>query len=174
MCLSITQQGFCLEADFRGLPRSPDGLWTRAYGVSDDGRVVVGHGINDQNRRVAVRWVDGEIATLNSIPGSGSGSFAWDVSGDGSVVVGHGWQFSSNTGFRWQDGAVISIGSLGGSTTVANAVSSDGSIIVGRSTIPGAGGAAVRWENGELAYILGSCPDLATASETELYSRWLR
>lgn len=69
-----------------------------AYGVNDDGTVVVGYGTTDSGDAQAFRWVEDsdagvaanpQMEGLGSLRSDGTGiSRAWDVSADGSVVVG--------------------------------------------------------------------------------------
>ncbi len=149
---------FADGAQFVVLPQLVEGSSARPYGISSDGNVVVGWSIRD-NRRRAVRWVNGEVHEIQSVPGSGSGSFAWDVSGDGSVVVGHGWSFSANRAYRWEANEFTNIPTLGGGTTVANAVSDDGDVVVGYSSIVGGGLGAFRWQDGvteNIGYLAGA------------------
>ncbi|MPZ63303.1 MAG: hypothetical protein GEU93_18865 [Propionibacteriales bacterium] len=79
---------------------------------------------------------------LGHLPG-GSASFAGGVSGDGSVVVGRGDSSESiQRAFRWTAaGGLEDIGTLGGSGATAQAVSFDGTWIVGQS------GNGFRWNS---------------------------
>lgn len=125
-----------------------------AYGVSDDGAVVVGNsGTTAGNQLRAFRWSAGTgTITLGLIPGSNT-SWGRATSGDGSVVVGYGLGPSSREVFRWtaSDG-MVSLGING----EANDVSADGSTIVGNGQYTsGSGGGAFRWTASDGAVGLG-------------------
>jgi probable HAF family extracellular repeat protein len=121
-----------------------------ARGVSADGSVVVGYA-NDgaaSNAQRAFRWTQaGGMVSLGAING-GSASSARGVSADGRVVVGDtndGAAGNASRAFRWtQAGGMQTISQwlAAAGTTVApsfiansgNAVSSDGSVVVGSTT----------------------------------------
>lgn len=129
-----------------GLGKLPGSRASFAYGVSGDGSVVVGW-----SAWQAFRWMEADgMVGLGYLPG-GSNSSANAVSSNGKVVVGKCESASDTRAFRWTaaDGMVC-LGSLpvserimhiarslGGSlpredtNSVASAVSSDGSVIVG-------------------------------------------
>jgi len=87
-----------------------DGYDSWAYGVSDDGRVVVGQAENSLFWRRAFRWTAaGGMQDLGTLGGLESG--AYGVSADGSVVVGE----SGGRAFRWTAaGGMQDLGTLGG------------------------------------------------------------
>ena len=118
------------------LPAVPGGGTDSAYGVSDDGRVIVGI-----SGGTAVRWVDSVVEELPRPPES-SVYIARDVSSDGTVVVG---QYSPSSpvangaegAFIWREGE--------GTTTIpppvdpnaliqAQAVSGDGRVVFGTTS----------------------------------------
>jgi probable HAF family extracellular repeat protein len=116
-----------------------------AYGISDDGRVVIGRGTIEQGLQ-AMRWRDGTplgLGYLPTLPGNLPTSSAEAVSADGSVVV--GWSRSVNSpngaeAFRWTpQGGMEALGDLpeGPFQSWAYGVSADGNIVVGRATIQG-------------------------------------
>jgi probable HAF family extracellular repeat protein len=101
-----------------------------AYGVSEDGSVVVGtSGIMGSER--AFRWTKNE--GMQELSGLESRrSEAHDVSADGSVVV--GWFYNDEghyRAFRWANGVVEELGTLGGQQSLARAVSANGRFVVG-------------------------------------------
>lgn len=116
------------------------------YAVSDDGRVVVGVGRGSNGTR-AVRWVEGplpeELGILPTPAGFEPNSAAEAVSADGTVVA--GWSRSVNSpqgaeAFLWREGqGMIGLGDLDGGAfqSWAYGVSDDGSVVVGRASIPG-------------------------------------
>lgn len=112
-----------------------------ANGVSADGSVVVGYSGSSNGYR-AFRWTqtDGTMTSLGVLAG-GSSSFANGVNKDGSVVVGQSGSSNGNRAFRWtkRDGMITVEDWLRNSGVIvtsdftgsANAVSADGSVVVG-------------------------------------------
>jgi probable HAF family extracellular repeat protein len=149
-----------------GLGDLPGGtFWSMALGVSTDGSVVVGLGQSAASAgidaREAFRWTATEgMLPLGDLAGGVFHSVANAVSADGSVVVGN----SSSTGsiflpwteaFRWTEtGGMVGFGDLGGGQfeSKANAVSADGSVVVGTT------GEAFRWTAAEGMVGLGDLP----------------
>jgi len=100
-----------------------------AYGVSDDGRVIVGSSSGQ-----AFRWTgNGGLVPLGFLPG-GDQSAAFATSVDGSIVVGSSTSSAGVQAFRWTQatGMVGLGGSLGGvGAGQAHGVSADGTVVVG-------------------------------------------
>ncbi|MFO0948548.1 MAG: hypothetical protein U1D30_21930 [Planctomycetota bacterium] len=117
-----------------------------ASGVSADGSVVVGQSSSSFGYE-AFRWTQsGGMAGLGDLPGGNFSSIAMDVSGDGLSVVGYGTT-STIEAFYWREeiGMVnlqqwlINHGvanMTGWSLTSAQAISSDGTQIVGYGVNP--------------------------------------
>jgi len=128
-----------------------------AYGVSGDGRVVVGQ---QPFRGQAFRHVWGQpIERLGTL--GGAQSEAWDSSWDGSVVVGRAQDAQGNwRAFRWtaetgmQDLGVLFDTHWAG---VAAAVSADGTIVVGWTH--GFTTRAFRWQRAVGMQALRAFPD---------------
>ena len=121
-----------------------------AYGISDDGKCVVGSSESVHGKE-AFRWTVSEgIQGLGDFSGGKFHSEAYAVSADGSAIVGIGTSQTDVEPFRWtESGGVIALGHLSnGSFSTASGVSSDGSVVVGRSA-----GHAFRWDdvNGMIA-----------------------
>jgi probable HAF family extracellular repeat protein len=130
--------------------------------VSTDGRVIIGQARNGDRHRHAAAWVNGEIIDLGTLGGTSSDASA--VSADGIIIVGkaqHGdtGPLAGRThAVAWEVGpdgitTAIDLGTLGGTSSDASAVSADGIIIVGKAqhgdTGPLAGRThAVAWEVG--------------------------
>ena len=115
--------------------------WSFAYAVSADGTVIVGSGSNafavtfDKSTGASSAMVD-----LGSLGGALYASIAKGVSGDGSVIVGESYNGATYravaTQFNKADntvGKMIDLGSPSDDSqrSRANAVSADGSVIVG-------------------------------------------
>ncbi|MDO9637004.1 MAG: hypothetical protein Q7J44_00515 [Pseudotabrizicola sp.] len=114
---------------------------TTANAVSPDGSVVVGYSMVSDIKR-AYRWTETSMEALFG----GDHSEALGVNSDGTVIVGHystGWWVA----FRWVEGVGMqSLGSLGGYVrSQANAVTPDGSIVVGSAATPDDSTHAFRW-----------------------------
>jgi probable HAF family extracellular repeat protein len=139
-----------------GLGDFPDGSFnSRAHGVSADGNVVAGNGVKAGPVNEAFRWTaESGLVGLGDLPGGSVGSQAWGISADGNVIVGESAMGTTILGpnihaFRWTaaSNSMTDLGTLNqneGGGSIANAVSGDGSAVVGYSTwIPG--NQAFRW-----------------------------
>jgi probable HAF family extracellular repeat protein len=137
---------------------------TFAYGVSANGRYVVGSDSATAIGHAAVRWdlVTGEQLVLGRIAGSG-GSFsrAHAVSADGTVITGIATRDTvGSRAFRWTSSTGMqSIGDLPGGieNSYGFAVSADGAVIAGRGTSSG-GSEAFRWTQSGGMMGLGELP----------------
>lgn len=127
-----------------GIGGQSDASISSSWGMSRDGRHVVGLGWVDAGTAHAVRWDEGAgLSDIGSTVADRS-SRANAVSNDGRVVA--GWQ-DGVTGFRqgavWIDGVQTLItDSDGFEVSEAGAVSGDGAWVVGNGA---AGGEAWRW-----------------------------
>jgi probable HAF family extracellular repeat protein len=113
-----------------------------AWGMSGDGRVVVG---GSGSR--AFRWTAADgMQDLGVLPGM-IRSWANGVSGDGRIVIGASETNTERRAFRWTAGrGMESLGVLpGGNSSNAWAASSDGGIVVGLSA-SSSGNRAVVWD----------------------------
>ncbi|MFM9995597.1 MAG: PEP-CTERM sorting domain-containing protein [Phycisphaerales bacterium] len=123
------------------------GLGFNGYGfaVSDDGQVIAGsEGFPGPEE--AYRWTPGSgMQELGYLNAGNNSSSAWAASADGSVIVGRSGVTSGPAqfeAFRWtQGGGMQGLGFLSGHTSSwAQGVSTDGTVVVGRSvTWPGGG-----------------------------------
>jgi uncharacterized membrane protein len=150
-------------AAFRGLGDLPGGVFSsQAYGISADGRVVVGQS-GGLSGLEACRWVlpAGPVSfgpTIGNV-----GAVADAASDDGSVLVGsrqvstQQFQFQA---WRWTEATgLLPFGDLPGGpeNSIATDVSSDGLIIVGQSSGP-VGIEAYRWTAATGMQSLGDLP----------------
>lgn len=123
---------------------------SEAYAVNADGSVIVGiadRGSGADYEYVGVRWRDNILEEV--LPDSANSWISWGVNDDGSVIAGGSYNASLNPEATvWRDGVRTLLGSLPGDTSsLAHAVSADGSVIVGMSR-EGSTSRAVRWANG--------------------------
>jgi len=137
-------------ASLTGLGRLAGYPYSGAYGVSGDGKVVVG--INSGHE--AFRWEGGNMTGFENLQ-EGWFSSARAVSADGTVVVGN--DENSGEAAIWKDGRITLLGTLpGGWFGMANGVSANGEVVVGISNF--AGGQqqqGFRWEAGRMTGIGG-------------------
>ncbi|HUD71539.1 MAG TPA: thrombospondin type 3 repeat-containing protein, partial [Dongiaceae bacterium] len=155
-------------ATFRGLPDLPGGqVLGAAFGISADGRVVVGQAAAAAGRE-AVYW-SGTDAPVSLAPSSGGtfGDLIDAASDDGSVLVGSRQRAQGQfAAFRWTaaDGIVL-LGDLPGGllNSIATDTSSDGSAVVGQS-LSGNGFEAYRWTAATGMVPLGDLPGGAFGS----------
>lgn len=126
------ETGMVSLADFPG-----GGLRCAAYGVNDDGSIIVGLGYSGSNPVSfydAGKWDARGIVKLNGPSMSYPASNAVGVSQDGRVIV--GWFNSDVSGERafrwtWQTG-MVDLGGVDGRTrSSATKASRDGSVVVG-------------------------------------------
>lgn len=118
------------------------GGYSIAFDISSDGNVVVGgSATRDEARYHAFRWENNNMQDLGTLPGHNT-SEAIGVSPNGKVVVGESWRIQESTwdsiesrAFRWKDGVMTDLGTLGGSFSAAADVSADGKVVVGASLI---------------------------------------
>ena len=141
------------------LGKLPDYSYGSANGVSADGSVIVG--TYGENNNITFRWTPGRgIAGLPGLPGAVVRCEARAVSADGAVVVGESrYESDYDEAFRFHaDTGLIQLGVLpGDSSSVADGVSADGSVIVGSSF--GAATQAFRWTQQTGMIGLGTLPD---------------
>jgi len=143
-------------ASLRWLGTLPGGSESRAYGVSTDGRVVVG-----VSSGRAFRWTaSGGMQDLGTL--GGNRSEAYGVSADGAVVV--GWAHNAagqKRAFRWTaSGGMQDLGTLGGIWSEARGVSADGAVVVGGASNAAGDRRAFRWTAS------GGMQDLGTVGGT--------
>jgi probable HAF family extracellular repeat protein len=142
------------------LGRLPDHKYGSAIGVSADGSVIVGT-YSEDNNDITFRWIPGRgIAGLPGLPAAVIRCEARAVSADGAVVVGESrFESDYDEAFRFHaDTGLIRLGVVpGDSSSVADGVSADGSVIVGSSL--GADTQAFRWTQQTGMIGLGTLPD---------------
>ncbi len=129
-----------LTGGMQPLPLPAGYTESAAYGVSPDGTAIVGTvvkpGVFDQ----ACVWMGGSAppTILGDLPGGQEYSFALAASQGGDVIVGWGTTDAGREPCMWQGGSVVSLGTLyptplSPEAQAAMGVSSDGTLVVGRS-----------------------------------------
>ena len=108
---------------------------SEALAISSDGSVIVGFDATVSGALRSVRWSaeNGWAAELlGPMPGASGYSLAAGVTSDGKTIVGTAGAAQSHA-FRWtQEGGYEDLGSvLGYPNAIANAISGDGTVIVG-------------------------------------------
>jgi probable HAF family extracellular repeat protein len=148
------------------------GYFSYAYGVSADGKVVVGHA-NENFRPRAFRWTEAGAMVSLGILNSGLSSLAYGVSADGKVVVGvanDGTAGYANRAFRWTEASntMVSLGTLnGGTSSEARGVSADGKVVVGFAADASSEHRAFRWT--EASNTMVSLGVLNSGNSSEAY-----
>ncbi|MDP2207282.1 MAG: T9SS type A sorting domain-containing protein [Bacteroidota bacterium] len=124
------------------------GTSSTAAGISSDGNTIVGIADDSTNIYRAFKWT--EAAGMQDL-GAGDYSRATSVSSNGTAITVNVYP----NAYRWTlSGGLQNLGSLGGNSTAANAVSSNGSVIVGSSYNASNDPYAFRWvENGGMTNI---------------------
>jgi probable HAF family extracellular repeat protein len=155
------------------------GSESRAYGVSPDGRYVVGHAQNASGLYRAFRWdaLTGQMLELGALDGQGyPRATAYGVSADGRIVVGRAAQNQQPLidpqppwrAFVWREstGQIQDLGTLGGSWAAAFKVSADGRFVVGGAWVSSTIRRPTAWD-----LATGSIRDLGTlgGSQGEAY-----
>lgn len=110
----------------------PGDGYAGAYGMSEDGTVIVGFDGATWNAYGACYWLNGTRHNIGTLPGDTS-AYAVGCSSDGSVIVGVSIG-STNRGFRWTAaGGMVDIGAIAGgrSNVQPRNCSGDGSAIIG-------------------------------------------
>jgi probable HAF family extracellular repeat protein len=141
------------------------GKSSQAYGISRDGRAVVGDSLATVGLGVtrgveAFLWVQGgSMRGLGALDAENHFSTAWDASLQGRVVVGESQTATSKQAFRWTPAkGMQSLGTLPDhDRSIAYSVSDDGDVIVGASSSPYAT-LAYRWTLRDGMVSLGDLP----------------
>ncbi len=117
---------------------------------------------------IVVVFVIAKAASAQSITWIGGlsdrGSYPNAISADGLVVVGNSRNATGGRrAFRWEEGVMQDLGTLGGESSDAYALSQDGRVIVGFSYDEGGNERSFRWEDGDMVDIgtLGGNESLA-------------
>lgn len=117
------------------LPGNGNRSW--AFGMNDDGSVIVGGGERADYSQEAFRWTSASgMESLGDLPGGQVKSVAYDVSANGLFAVGQGTNAGGQRAvlWSWPAGPVDLGGFTGG---VAYGVSRYGNVIVGKSSVDG-------------------------------------
>jgi uncharacterized membrane protein len=109
--------------------------------------VILGSARNAANQWEAVRWVGGSTTDLGFVNG-GTLSHGYGLNSDGSVAVGHALDGAASryAPLVWTTGGATALTDVRGSFSWANAISTDGSTIVGTTGGAGGGRVAAYWD----------------------------
>lgn len=148
--LSIMAAATCARAQtLHVIAPLAGGAYGHPFGVSANGSVVAAANVlpsGDIDH--GLTWTrGGGSQAMGDLPGYTLATFPRGISGDGSTVVGLAFDPDFNTtGFRYRSGVMGNLGSLGGpgSSSNANGVNHDGSVVTG-DTITGTSQHAYRW-----------------------------
>jgi probable HAF family extracellular repeat protein len=136
---------------------------SEAHAISADGSTIVGQGSSAAADHEAFVWTSsGGMLGLGGLPGVPVGSIAYGVSGDGSIIVGSvvANLEEDDHAFLWtQSAGMLDLGTLpGGYFSGAQAVTPDGSIVVGESSTGIDTTEAFRWTQASGMVGLGNLP----------------
>jgi probable HAF family extracellular repeat protein len=135
--------------DDLGVPTGFTMSW--ATGASADGSTLAANAYADRFRWRAFRWRSSGWESLPMLDGY-ENSLAAAVAANGAVIVGrafNGFGFEDSVAVYWTpDGAVVSLGALGGAWSAAYGVSANGAIIVGAAEDSARRLRAFRWAAG--------------------------
>lgn len=160
------------------IPSGQGGDSSIAYGISEDGKIVVGAENYATQTSIAFRYVAGGqkfelgLIGLDASNTDSGHSAARAVDADGAVIVGDSTISGDASGvahaFRWTaTDKMVDLGTIGGATgnSQALAVNADGSVVAGNSVVAGAAGAhAFRWSSAGGMADLGTLASYADSS----------
>ncbi|MDH7789047.1 putative HAF family extracellular repeat protein [Ochrobactrum sp. 19YEA23] len=135
-----------------------EAISSQAVAVSNDGAVIIGNEDLGSNHERGLSWANGaSTPTVLNPYGDGHSSSAVAVSGDGKVIIGGSEivEASDRTSatyhaVSWVNGSpdATDLGTLGGGTSIAKAVSNNGVVIVGGADYTDGNQHAAAWVNG--------------------------
>lgn len=159
VCVAVVSSAAWAGAPrFEGLGDLPGGgYFSAAYGISADGKVVVGQSF-DASDSAPFRWLNGKMTHLGDLAGGSTDSAAFGTSANGSFVVGYSDSASGYQAFRWTNGTMNGLGDLPGGAFDSTAFncSADGNVVVGTG-VSASGYEAFRWAGGSMTG-LGDLP----------------
>jgi probable HAF family extracellular repeat protein len=156
--------GSICQDSFQGLGTLPGHVSSFAFGISGDGRVVVGTSFDDSGVGQAFRWTAATgMVGLGALPPDFPSSEAHAANADGSIVVGHAAFFDVRLAFRWTEAtglqALTPVTASPRAETAAG-ISPSGDVIVGAAAVPFEHFHAYRWteQDGlvDLGFLTGS------------------
>ncbi|MBA8840750.1 autotransporter domain-containing protein [Ochrobactrum sp. RH2CCR150] len=153
-----------------------EAISSQAIAVSNDGAVIIGNEDLGSYRERGLSWVNGaSTPTVLNPVGDGHSSSAVAVSGDGKVIIGESEIFEASNrttatyhAVSWINGSAdaTDLGTLGGGTSIAKAVSNNGVVIVGGADYTDGNLHAAAWVNGSTqAMDLGTLGGLSSRAD---------
>ncbi|WP_457436155.1 hypothetical protein [Pseudomonas sp. TE3786] len=148
LTLFLSLAALSAQAQMMDLGVLPNGTFSQPGAVSGNGSVVVGQALDASQHRWLFRWsADKGLVTFASYAQLGGANASnWD----GSVIAGSVDQSGAQHAFRWDaSGGLLDLGTLGGQSSEAWGISSDGSVVVGGALNAAGVRRAFRWSAGQ-------------------------
>jgi len=156
---TLWQNGTALDLGTLGGPSS------FAESMNTAGQVAGFSDIANGYQRRAFVWQNGVMKQLPSLSPNSDDDLAFAINGSGVVVGQSDNAANQDRAVRWQNGVVTDLGTLGGTTSVADGIN-DAGVIVGLSATANGQTHAFRWENGvmtDLGLLPGGVSSFANA-----------
>ena len=133
-----------------------------AEDASQNAAYITGHGFDANGNPIAFRWHESSgITALGTLSG-GDRSSGKAISDNGQIIAGNGSSANGNEGWHWDanTNSMTAIGDLPGDPfySVAEALSGDGTTIVGYGRESFFGTRAIRWSQGSGIVNMGVLP----------------
>ena len=156
---TLWQNGTALDLGTLGGPSS------FAESINTAGQVAGFSDITPYGTRRAFLWQNGVMTQLPSLSPNSDDDLAFAINSSGAIVGQSDNAVNQDRAVRWQNGVVTDLGTLGGTTSVADGIN-DAGVIVGLSATANGQTHAFRWENGvmtDLGLLPGGVSSFANA-----------
>jgi uncharacterized membrane protein len=155
---SVWTNGGANQLDIKGLPGTDKSF---ADAISGDGQIIAGQRIDFDNVSHAFTWTHADgMRDLAEVPGSGD-SVANSANADGSVIAGNVTdELNEYRGVIWRNGVPTALDDFDGRVPAVQALSGNGSVVVGESFAPYQGNQAYSFD-GSLYRAVGGADSIA-------------